>query len=216
MANPKHKTTEDIDLKSLITFVAGRLSNVEPNTSANFQAIQKALEKMYTQKADRSLLSSLLKSIDDNFAQKNYVYGGFNALQKSTALSHIQHADLEIATAAVKALNATPQAILSLPGAGKYLDPLALELFLDYESAAYVVGATYDLSLEYETSGQILQVETTGFMDQTSDQRRFAHRSSNIIGVNEAVVIKILNGELTTGDSPLKCRVFYRVREALA
>lgn len=124
--------------------------------------------------------------------------------------------DVTIATADVKTLNTTPVTVLPAQGAGKFIEPLSLELFLDYESAAYAgIDASEDLSLEHETSGQILQIETTGFLDQTSDQRRFAKNVSQLVAENEAIILKLLNGDITTGDSPLKCRLSYRIHDVI-
>jgi len=121
-----------------------------------------------------------------------------------------------IETADVKTLNASPVVIVPKPGVGVFLEVVSFELFMDYETTAYDgIAADEDLSLEYETTGQIFSIEATGFLDQASDQRRCAHNVSHLVGINEALVLKMLNGEIATGDSPLKYKVNYRILEAI-
>lgn len=130
-------------------------------------------------------------------------------------------ADVTITSAQMLALNATPQTLVAAPGAGKALILEGLQLFLDYNSAAYAdIAAGEDLAVKYTGSGglQVAQVEATGFLDQTSDQLRWAHAFNAASGdssftpvANAPLVLHMLTGEVTTGDSPLKCRVFYRV-----
>ena len=108
---------------------------------------------------------------------------------------------------------ATPVEIVPAPGPGLYIEVKRVEFFLDYGSVAYTgIDTAEDLSIAYASAGEIFQVETTGFLDQASDQRRCAHHGSlHVVGVNEAVTLSLLSGEILTGDSPLKVKVDYRV-----
>lgn len=127
--------------------------------------------------------------------------------------------DFTITSAQLLALNATPQTIVAAPGAGRVLIPAALYLFYDYVAAAYGGIATgEDLAVRYtNASGAVaLTVETTGFLDQTSDQYRWAEQGSAAATAggfapvaNAALVLHMTTGEITTGDGPLYGRLYY-------
>lgn len=124
-----------------------------------------------------------------------------------------------IATAAVKTLYTTPVTLVAAPGAGKALILVGATFFLDYASAGYdSVGASDDLTIKYtNASGDVLAtVESTGFLNATSDQVRYVHpvTTAAITPVaNAALVAHILTGEIysAAGDSPLKYKVEYKV-----
>jgi len=121
---------------------------------------------------------------------------------------------LTVTSAQVLALNATPITVLAAPGAG-YAIVINKVIAKHAAGAAYAgVAAGEDLVLKYtdasgaECSGQI---ETTGFMDQTSAQIR------SVLGVavapvaNAAIVIHLLVGEITTGDTDLVLLIDYDI-----
>lgn len=132
----------------------------------------------------------------------------------------VQSATVTIATAAVKTLNATPVELVPAPGAGYANVLIGALAFLDYNSAAYDgVASGEDLAIKY-TDGSGLQVaafETTGFLDQTSDQIRYVaptvqtSNAGQTIVANAALVAHMLTGEIATGNSPVKIRCYYRV-----
>ena len=128
--------------------------------------------------------------------------------------------DVTITSAQLLALFATPQPIVPAPGVGfaNILDGIVA-----YKPAgvAYAgVAGGEDLSVKYtDGSGtELLEIETTGFLDQTTAQTRIGYpfrAASGISSVtptaNAALVMQILTGEITTGDSDLKLRVYYRI-----
>ena len=117
------------------------------------------------------------------------------------------------------ALHATPIELVAAPGAGKALILTGAQLHLDYNSAAYAgIAAGEDLSIEYSGGAQVAEIETTGFLDQTADQYRWAYPAANL-GATVASVTPVANvgldlslliGEIITGDSPLIVEVRYR------
>ncbi len=129
-------------------------------------------------------------------------------------------ADVTIATAAVKTLNATPVALVAAPGAGKILVPVLVQFFLDYGTTAYDgIAAGEDLNVRY-TNGSgalVATIEATGFLDATADAYRWVTptTAAAVAGVaNAALVLYMATGEIATGDSPLKVRTYYRVIDA--
>lgn len=123
---------------------------------------------------------------------------------------------ITVTTGELLALNATPKTLLAATGAGTFILPLFAELFLDYNSAAYAaIHADDNLTFKYTgAAGTLLgTVETTGFLDQTADQHRhFSFATGDLTPTaNAALVLHMANGEVTTGDSPLKIKIYYRV-----
>lgn len=102
-------------------------------------------------------------------------------------------------------------------GAGRALEFLGGLVFLDFNSVAYVADAGEDLVFKY-TDGSGAAVSNTldgGAFDGTADALVPAYplnaaASELEIAANAAIVLHLLVGEWTTGDSPLKVRVFYR------
>jgi hypothetical protein len=125
--------------------------------------------------------------------------------------------DVTITSAQMLALFATPITLVAAPGAGKANIFEGAVAFLDYNSAAYAgIAAGEDLSVKYTNASglQVANCEATGFLDQTADETRYIPREL-VAGfepvANAALVLHMLVGEIITGDSPLKLRVFYRV-----
>lgn len=125
-----------------------------------------------------------------------------------------------ITSAQLLALNATPRSIVPAPGAG-FANIFEGAMIHKAAGVAYAgIAAGEDLSVKY-TDGSGLEVgecETTGFLDQTTDQIRFmrAHNAASGISsftpvANAALVMQLLVGEIITGDSDLDIEVYYRV-----
>lgn len=148
--------------------------------------------------------------------------GGFRAKEPDTILG--VSSVVTITSAQLLALNATPQTVVAAPGAGKIL---VFERALIHKPAgtAYAgIGAGEDLSFKYtDASGtELARVANTGFLDQATAQERHApgYRPASGLGgftptANAAIVLHLLVGEITTGDSPLYVQVYYRVFRSL-
>lgn len=125
-----------------------------------------------------------------------------------------------VPAASVLALNATPVTIIPAQGANIAVIPLMWNVFKASGTAYGGIAAGEDLVLKY-TNGAGEQcssvIETTGFLDQTTGQQRhaFAPASTGATAgsftpvANAAVVLHLLSGEITTGDSSLQVRVWY-------
>jgi len=134
----------------------------------------------------------------------------------------VRMVEKQITAAQVLTLNATPVTVLASPGAGRFILP---EFTIIYKSAgtAYAgIAVGEDLALRYTNgSGTILQVsETTGFLDQATAQTRVLNGLQSAAATalaelnptaNAAVVAHMLAGEIITGNSPIRIRMFYRV-----
>lgn len=131
--------------------------------------------------------------------------------------------DKIITSAQLLALNATPKEVVAAPGASGYA--LLFQRALIYKPAgtAYAgIAAGEDLVFKY-TNGSGAQVssviETTGFLDQTTAQVRYvgmpgstSTTAADVTPVDNAnIVLHLLTGEITTGDSPLVVRTWYDI-----
>lgn len=133
-------------------------------------------------------------------------------------------ADVTITTAQVLALYTTPIEIVPAPGLLKYIRVHRASACMDYNSTAYDgIAAGEDLQLRYtDGSGTILAFcETTGFLDQTSDQIRDLDQvvpipATNLTPTaNAAVVAFIATGNIATGNSPVKIRCWYTIEDTI-
>lgn len=136
------------------------------------------------------------------------------------AMQRIRRAYVQITSAELLALNATPQEIVAAPGAGKALIFEGALIQKPAGTAYAGVAAGEDLSVKYTNASglEVAQCETTGFLDQTTDEIRFARAHTAASGVsditpvaNAALVLHLLVGEITTGDSPLNLEVMYHI-----
>jgi len=157
------------------------------------------------------------------FEHQSNVFAGAGDGPFSFASVVYKKEDTLVTSAQVLALNATPQTVVAAPGASQALIFDGALIFLDFNANAYAgVAAGEDLVFRYTGSGNdevSAQIETTGFLDQTNDETRYAV-PAGVNGTvldfdltdnaNEGIQLALLVGEVITGDSPLKVRVFYR------
>lgn len=125
-----------------------------------------------------------------------------------------------VTAAQVLALNATPQTIVSAPAAGWAIVPTRMVIHKPAGTAYGGIAVGEDLVLKY-TNGSGAQcsgvVETTGFLDQATAQSRYVGMpgatgatAGDVTPVAAAaVVLHMLTGEITTGDSDLHVRVWF-------
>lgn len=132
-------------------------------------------------------------------------------------LGEVRVQDKLITTAQVLALFATPIEVVAAPGANIALQFLGAHVLLDFNSAAYVDDADEDLVFKYtNAAGKTISQEIDGsLLDDGADMLAFVGPAGTdpIVAAevaNAAIVVHVLTGELITGDSPLKIRLYYR------
>lgn len=127
---------------------------------------------------------------------------------------------ITVSSAQLLALNATPQTIIAAPGALLAVVPRRVVIFKAAGTAYAGIAAGEDLVLKYTNAAGAQcssVIETTGFLDQATDQTRIAHPPASTLLVagdyapvaNAAVVLHLLVGEIITGNSALRVRVWY-------
>lgn len=131
-------------------------------------------------------------------------------------------ATVTVTSAQLLALNATPKTIIAAQGAGLAIVPTRMAIYKPAGTAYAGIAAGEDLVLKY-TNGSGAQctgvIETTGFLDQTTAQTRYVGMpgstgttAGDVTPVaNAAVVLHLLSGEITTGDSPIYVRVWHDI-----
>lgn len=123
---------------------------------------------------------------------------------------------VKITSAQLLALNATPITLIDAPGANKMLEFLGASVHKPAGTAYAGIAAGEDLAIKY-TNGSGAQVntslETTGFLDQTTKQTRLTRPivTEYTPVLNASLVLHLLSGEITTGDSPLYLTIRYRI-----
>ena len=129
-------------------------------------------------------------------------------------------ARVEILTAEILALRATPIVIVAAPGALKAVIVDHVECFLDYNSTGYTAGAGEDLSFRYtdETGIEVVMpIDGADFMDNTADTFAYSPGVETdaaqgfVPVVNAAVVASMNSGEVTLGNSPVFVHLYYRI-----
>lgn len=121
--------------------------------------------------------------------------------------------------AAVRTMNATPVEIIPAPGSGKAIVDVRVNVKYVYATAAFdSVGSSDDMEIRYtDGSGAKVanDIETTGFLDQSSDQYRMSGPvlTSMTPVANAAVVARFATGEVysAAGGGSLVVQAFYRV-----
>lgn len=121
-----------------------------------------------------------------------------------------------VSAAEVLALNAMAKVILAAPGAGLAIIPHKVAIRKAAGTAYAGVAAGEDLVLRYTNASGVIcsdTIETTGFLDSTSQLVAFAGRVNNgfLPTANAAVVLHLLVGEVITGDCDLEVKVWYEI-----
>jgi hypothetical protein len=142
-----------------------------------------------------------------------------DSYRASSRVVEIKQFSRTITSAEILALFGTPIEVAEAPGAGKINVFKGASIALDATATAYAgVGATEDLAIRYtNASGAIVSttLEATGFIDQTTDQVRTIKEIVTDVTpvVNAALVLHMLNGEVTTGTGVLHINVVVEVHE---
>lgn len=136
-------------------------------------------------------------------------------LKKTTydAITGGQYVDVTLSSAQVLALNATPISVLAAPGAG-FVNVVSRVLATKAAGTAYAgIAAGEDIAIRYtDASGSIAAtIEATGFLDSTAATIAVGNAALSPLPVaNAALVAHMTTGEVTTGNSPVKLRIFYQ------
>lgn len=140
----------------------------------------------------------------------------------STSAGLLKYAELELTSAEVKALRASPYTLVAAPGSGKILEFVSAQLFLDYGGTNAFTESADNLAVKFtDGSGAAVSqtIETTGFIDQTADTVTNGLAKIDAIvaaasAENQALVLHNTgDGEIAgnaAADNTLRIKVVYR------
>jgi hypothetical protein len=131
----------------------------------------------------------------------------------------------KLPAASVLKLNSVPVTLLPAPGANKMIVVHKATFIYDYGSAAFGgIAAGEDLQIRYTNASGVLvmDVETTGFLDQTNDETRIGFPNDATVAVpeidgapdniNELVCLCLASGDITGGTaSTLQVTIDYSI-----
>ena len=125
-------------------------------------------------------------------------------------VSALKSADVNLSAAQLDSLNATPIAVIAAPGSGKAIMVESAMCFVDFVATRLEAGSGV-LSFRY-TDGSGVKATAdipNATIELNSDTHYVAAGASGVPAVNAAIVATI-DADVTSGDSIINCRVFYR------
>ncbi len=143
-----------------------------------------------------------------------------NAITKAKlalGIDPVLYTDRLVSNAEIKALRATPITLVPATeaGAGFAIVPLAVMVSLNAGTEALTETAD-NLAVKCSTT-ELINIETTGFIDQLTDQNRYQEKAEAVITPIANTAITLTNkgdGEIAgnaTADATLSVRTYYRV-----
>lgn len=132
--------------------------------------------------------------------------------------SLLRYKDVSLTVAEIKALRATNVEIVPATEAGSGFAIIPIAASLKFTAGSEVLTESTDnLALLYHGSNEIMEIESTGFIDQATDQNRYQEMAEAVRTPEENLAIDLDNngdGEIAgnaSDDCALDIRVYYRV-----
>jgi len=126
------------------------------------------------------------------------------------------YVDVQLDYDDVVALGATPVELIPAPGADLAVVPTAIAIVVNYGGTNAFTESADDLSIGWDGGAEIMEIESTGLIDQTNDEWRyitFEHDETFIPSENTAVVITNLDDEIAGNageDNTIDIRIYYK------
>ena len=143
--------------------------------------------------------------------------GAITKAKLALGISPVLYTDRLVSNAEIKALRATPIELVPATeaGAGFAIIPIAIMASLNAGTEALTETAD-NLAVKCSTT-EIFDIETTGFIDQLTDQNRYQEKAEAVMTPIANTAIMLTNkgdGEIAgnaTADATLSVRTYYRV-----
>ena len=132
------------------------------------------------------------------------------------AVPPLQVAEGVITSAQILAMQTTPVELVPAPGSGKVNVVETVYLQHDVGTAYGGIASGDDIEIRYRnaTGVEVMDIEATGFMDQSTGQHRWGQPSGGAdfsLAQNNYAIVAHLGGAITGGSFDLNFRVHYRV-----
>ena len=128
----------------------------------------------------------------------------------------IQYATVEVSSAEILALNATPKTLVAAQGLNKAIELISVVMFLDYNSIPYESNGILGV-YEADAAGTLVSdtVVLADFLGKEEDTVKFVPpvTADFSMSVNVPLVLTMATGESTAGNSPVTVKVTYRVHD---
>lgn len=126
------------------------------------------------------------------------------------SLGDISLLEFTISTEQVRALNSVPPVIIAAQGANTLIIPVEFWVFLDYATTTYTGGGTLSLQVGGVTLGSVASTTVTSASDLVT---KFVLSTAVASGslLNTDLTLTCATADFATGDSPLKCKLLYKV-----
>jgi hypothetical protein len=124
-----------------------------------------------------------------------------------------RYVQVELTSTQIKALNTTPILLVTSPGSGKALMPVAVYATINYNTGTYAAGGR-PIDVEYGGSrtGEKVMSVTHSLVQATADKTQVVFASSGVAPLdNTALYAHIDAANPTAGDSSIFLRVYYRI-----
>lgn len=128
--------------------------------------------------------------------------------------STIQYATVEIPSAELLQLFATPKVLVASPGANKVLEFVSLQLALDFGTVAYTTIGCGDLQVSYVGGAAVSVVQAAiGFINAAADDLRLLDKLELSITPLAATALQLTlaGANPAAGDGTIHAKVAYRV-----
>ncbi len=127
---------------------------------------------------------------------------------------YLRKATVTLSSAQILALHTTPVTLVAAPGAGQYIIPHAIVVWVGYVTTPYTVSD--DLSIRYVTGDDISLDAATAAVFNFSGFRKLL-LLDDIAGddgiVNKGIEMYVRAGALTGGDGTLTVTVWYAIED---
>lgn len=129
---------------------------------------------------------------------------------------------VELSSAELLTLSTNPKTLIEAQGAHKKIQVISASLYLDYNATAYTDASLSELVLAYkDTAGaKIASIPLNALITATEDGNLDVLAMNGIVseGDNASIwenqpLVAYLTSAITTGDSPIKLKLIYRVEE---
>ena len=158
--------------------------------------------------------------LDHNGQLVGNVHQGLLGYTDEVIYNPMAIAKVSISSTLLLALNATPQSVLAAPPTGFTNVFVGAALYKPAGTAYAGIAAGEDLVIKAtNAAGQQVSsvIETTGFLDQATAQLRWVGptgstgaTAADVTPIAAALVLHLLVGEITTGDSALVVWTYFR------